>query len=191
MRYTKKNWLRTLMIVVLGASFCVAASDVFGSGGAVGLGQQLGRMTRSRNKESPPEQRVDRVPLKHGLWEQTIFQGLQAVNGEAGQGLMCPERYALSPFPSFTSTEDLGRVLPQELELTDDVWRLADGKYRVNGAITTTRGGAVVYEHLIAVHDDEHYDDVVIVTLYADTHPVKHVHTGSGHWLAPCPAQGK
>ena len=69
----------------------------------------------------------------------------------------------------------------------DRVWRQADGTYRVSGGMTTTLGGDVFWTHIVTLHGDERYDDVFTVTLHARTHPVQHVYTGSGHWVAPCP----
>lgn len=190
MRHTRRFWLHVLIVVAIGASFCSTASSAPGVRVTAGLELQTRRTLFASNRMSTSEQEVDRVPLKDGLWEQTIFQGLQAVNGEVSQDLMCPDLYALSPFPSVTSSDNLGRFIPDGRNRPDHIWQLADGRYRVRGTVATMRGGNVTYEHLITVRDDEHYDDVVTVIPHARAH-LKHVHSGSGRWLAPCPSPSK
>jgi hypothetical protein len=177
--------------VAIGASLCTVASDALNSSDAVAPEQQISRAPGAQNGTHPYRQSVDNVPLKSGIWEQNVFQGTQVVARYHLGEQMCPNGYFFSPFPSLPSTENLGRVLPQKMIMSDSVWRLADGRYQVTGGIGTTRGGAVTYAHLITLHGDDRYDDELTVTTHADKHPVKHLYTGSGHWVAPCPAQQK
>jgi hypothetical protein len=184
MASAKRFRFHALVIVTVSAFF-------YASAGADGPEQQADQMSHIQNRATASSQEVDRVPLRIGLWEQTIFPGSQSGNGDVRQSLMCPDQYSFSPFPSFPSTVHLGGVILHEMILSDDVRRLADGRYRVTGGITTTLGGDVTYTHLITVHGDDHYDDVVTVTLHARTHPVRHIYSGNGHWVSPCPVRAK
>jgi hypothetical protein len=129
---------------------------------------------------------VDQVPLRDGVWEQSISEGTQVV-APPFRRVLCPVSSFWDPFPSSFPAKNFGRTLPQEIIGPDDFGRLVDGKYRVQGGKRTLRGGDIVYEHIITLHGDDHYEDVLTVTSHADTLPIKHLYTGSGHWLARCP----
>ena len=148
------------------------------------------QLHRSSMKPNLHEERLKRVPLKYGMWQQSVFQGERLVDG-AGQSEMCPNSYSFSPFPSLTLREHIGRQIPHEMMDIDAVWRCADGTYRVSGGMTTTLGGDVTYTHIITLHGNDSYNDIFTVTLHARTHPTKHFYTGSGHWVAPCPSESR
>ncbi len=144
---------------------------------------------RSATASSPSKERVDHVPLRTGIWEQSILRGSQVVDKPLQQKQQCAGASSFSPFPSFPSSENFGEFKADKVMVPDYVWRLADGRYLVKGGKGTSRAGDVVYGHVITLHGDDHYDDALTITTHAATHPLKHTYSGSGHWVAPCPKQ--
>jgi hypothetical protein len=190
MRRIRKLWWPIVIGVAVPAFLCVGAQGALGSRGSAGSELQAGGVPSAAHDTSAAEQKVDEIPIKHGIWETSVYRGTQVVYGPLREN-MCPGSVQWNFFPSLPSTENLGRTLPEMIIGPDPVWRLADGRYRVKGGVRTTQAGSVRYGHLITLHGDDHYDDELTVTLQARTHPVKHVYSGSGHWVAPCPVKGK
>jgi len=190
-----KNCLSVIILAVC-ASLGTTASDALSARSAAGSEQQVTPTPHVRNGASSSRNWIDVIPLKRGFWEQTVFQGTQSVNAPYGRVEICPDTYPMStyptsPFPSYPATENLGQEILQMVSVPDYARLLADGRYRVFGGVTMTLGGSVTYVHLVTLHGDDHYDDVVTATFHARTHPVKHVYSGNGHWVAPCPVPSK
>ena len=190
MRHARRFRMHALITMAIGASFCAVASDALNYGGADSPEQQVSRTPLVRNRTSPSMQQIDQVPLKRGIWEMSVYQGTQVVDDPYRQAL-CADSPPWVFFPRIFPAENFGRVLQDKVIVSDYVWRLADGRYRVTGGAGTTRGGAVTYVHLITLHGDDHYDDELTVTSHADTHPTKRVYSGRGHWVAPCSDQAQ
>ena len=155
----------------------------------IGSPVPLGALTKKTIVSKHPtsgEQSVDSVPMKIGLWEETLFQAGQLVSGPTKRQEMCSGLFLYSPFLSVPSNERFGSIVLQKVLEPDLIWKLPDGRYRVTGGRATTASGDVTYTHLVTLHDDTHYDDVLTLTLNARAHPVKHFYTGVGHWIAPC-----
>src|SRR5580698_7279641 len=131
-----KRYRLHVIVLAVCASLGAGASGAVGSRDATGPEQQASRTARASNGADPSKQKVDHVPLKSGVWEQSILRGTQVVDGPVRQEQLCPGSLLFSPFPSLPSVENLGRVLPQELIMSDYVWRLADGRYRVTSGVT-------------------------------------------------------
>jgi hypothetical protein len=171
----------------------VAVCTAFGTGlqgspvprGSTGAELQAGRTPSTDHGTSAAGHEVDLMPLKPGTWEISIYRGTQVVYGPVRQQL-CPDSLYEYFFPWNPPTENLGRVFPDEMiSFKNWVWQLPDGRYRFSGALGTSRGGEVRVVHLFTLHGDDHYEDELTVRSHVYTHPVKHVYTGSGHWVAP------
>jgi hypothetical protein len=179
-----------LGIVAVSAWFCAAAGSAAGYGGVARAEPQTGHTPSPRSGTSSARQEVDHVPLKDGIWEQSLSEGPQVVLGPLRQEL-CPVSSSGQPFPSWFAAQNFGRTFMELMYPNYFFWRLSDGRYQVVGGAETSRGGKVKYEHLITLHGDDHYDDELTVTSHWNVHPVKHIYSGSGHWVAPCPVKGK
>lgn len=137
------------------------------------------------------EQPVDSVPTRKGIWEQSLFRKGQLITGPFQHEELCSGLFLYKPFASVPSTVEIGSVVPDRVMVPDIVRKLPDGRFRVAGGLTTTKAGDVTYTHLITMHGDASYQDQLTLTLHANKHPVVHFYTGSGHWVAPCPAESK
>lgn len=194
MVHARRSRFHALVIVAMSAWFCAAASPAAGYGGVTGAASQTGHAPGSRRVASSAMQDIDHVPLKDGIWEQSVSEGTHFVIGPLRQELChvsSPGQLFLEqPFPSWFPAQNFGSTYVELMYPDYEMWRLADGRYRVVGGATTSRGGKVQYEHLVALHGDDHYEEELTVTSHWNVHPVKHVYSGSGHWVAPCPAKG-
>jgi hypothetical protein len=153
--------------------------------GSTGAELQADRTPSTGHGPSAAGHETDQMPLRPGTWEISIYRGTQVVYGPVRQEL-CPDSLYGYFFPWYPSTENLGRVLPEEIIRTKNwVWQNPDGRYRFTGALGTTGGGEVRIVHLITLLGDDHYEDALTVSSHVYTHPLKHVYTGSGRWVAP------
>ena len=189
----KKN--RMSIVITLAVFVLVGASArcVAGPRDSAGSELQTGRAPSTNHGTSAAGHEVDQMPLKPGTWEMSIYRGTQVVYGPDRETL-CPDSLYGYLFPWNPSIEHLGRVLPEEMiSFKNRIWLFPDGRYRFTSALGTTRGGEVRIVHLVTLHGDDHYEDELTVSSHMYTHPVKHVYTGSGHWVAPasCSAPAK
>ena len=176
-----------VMAVLAIAVLLTPLSEAFSLSNKAGIEPTCESKSRVLSGLAPDGLRVTAVPLKSGIWEQTLFEGKHVVDGLEHREQSCPGISYFSPFPSLPSKEHLGNIISDKVIVSDDVRRLADGRYRVTGGAGTKLGGAVTYVHLITLHGDDRYDDALTVTSHADTQPLRHTYTGSGRWVAPCP----
>ena len=172
-------------------SACVAAGAIACLSGAARGASALQSQPRSALPQpsklhpSSAGQEVKEVPLKQGIWEQTVFSGNKVVYGPQPQPL-CPESPPWTFFPALFPAEHFGRLVMHEFELADGVRELADGNYQVKGGRGTVRGGDVLYSHIITLQGNDQYRDKLTVTDHARTHPGRRMYHGTGHWVAPC-----
>jgi hypothetical protein len=193
MRRIRKFRLSVAVITAVFASFGAGLQGSPVSRGPTGAELQTGHRPSTDHGIYAAGHVVDLMPLKIGTWEISIYRGTQVVYGPVRQKL-CPDSLYEYFFPWNPPTENLGRVFLEEIiSLKNSVWRFPDGTYRLAGALGTSRGGEVRILHLIALQGDDHYEDQLTVSSHFYTHPVKHVYTGRGHWVAPasCSAPAK
>ena len=193
MRRIRKFRMPAAVTVAVFTSFGAGLQGSAVSRGSTGTELQAGRTPSTDHSTSAAGHEVDQMPLKPGTWEMSIYRGTQVVYGPDRETL-CPDSLYGYLFPWNPSTEHLGRVLPEEMiSFKNWIWLFPDGRYRFTSALGTTRGGEVRIVHLVTLHSDDHYEDELTVSSHMYTHPVKHVYTGRGHWVAPasCSAPAK